>query len=67
MHSLSSSKATIIIAAYNEERIIHTTLSHLESGNSNAFQIVVVCNGCTDKTSSIIKNEFPSIHVMPNL
>jgi len=55
MQTLSPNKPTIVIAAFNEENNIHQT------GQTDDFQIVVVCNGCTDNTEEIITNEFPLI------
>lgn len=60
--SLSSSKPTVIIAAYNEASVIRNTLSLLTDGeNQNRYQIMVVCNGCTDNTDEIIQQEFESV------
>ncbi|MBV5326780.1 MAG: glycosyltransferase family 2 protein [Chlorobium sp.] len=52
---------TVIIPAHNEEQVIGRTLSHLlhtESGNN---EIIVVCNGCTDKTEEIVQSFFPKV------
>lgn len=61
-YSLSINKPTIIIAAHNEEKLISDTLLSLGSGESALFQIVVVCNGCNDKTVHIIETQFPKVH-----
>jgi len=61
MQTLSPTKPTIIIAAFNEASCIRGTLSSLGSGTSKAFQVLVVCNGCTDNTEEIISSEFPLI------
>ena len=45
-------KASIIIPAYNEEKYIEETLISI---NHPEVEIIVVCNGCTDKTSEIAK------------
>jgi len=61
--NLSSTKATIIIAAYNEESVISKTLQALTSEDeSDPYQILVICNGCTDKTHQIIKKNFKNVH-----
>lgn len=56
-------KPTIIIAAYNEENCIGELLSNLGHGKSNLFQIVVICNGCTDNTENIIREKFPNVYL----
>ncbi len=43
---------SIIIPAYNEENYIKRTL---ESINIDDIEVIVVCNGCTDKTASVAK------------
>jgi len=63
MNTLSQTKATIIIAAYNEATVIRKTLRSLDSTAAlNSYQILVVCNGCSDDTEKIIRNEFQHIH-----
>lgn len=44
-------KLSVIIPAYNEEGYIEKTLSCLY----DADEIIVVCNGCTDKTAEIAR------------
>jgi glycosyltransferase involved in cell wall biosynthesis len=58
-----STSATIIIAAYNESSVIRQTLARLEENNLlDQYQILVVCNGCTDNTEEIVRNEFSNVH-----
>jgi glycosyltransferase involved in cell wall biosynthesis len=46
--------ASIVIPAHNEASVIARTLSTLlADARQNEFEIVVVCNGCTDSTASI--------------
>lgn len=45
---------SIIIPAHNEEKVIAATLNPLVAANSGAVEIIVVCNGCTDKTAEIV-------------
>lgn len=53
---------TIIIAACNEESIIRDTLRSLTKGCEDGdYQILVVCNGCSDSTGKIIQQEFNSV------
>lgn len=66
--TLSSSKATIIIAAYNEASLIRSTLNALLSDKKNDYyQVLVICNGCTDNTEKIIHDEFETVlcHSIP--
>ena len=45
---------SIIIPAYNEEQLIGTTLKSIfDSDFSGTFELIVVCNGCTDKTPEV--------------
>ncbi len=45
--------ASIVIPAHNEERVIGRLLRSLTTGvPSGHFDIVVVCNGCTDGTAA---------------
>jgi glycosyltransferase involved in cell wall biosynthesis len=46
---------SIIIPAHNEERVISATLKELISGATiGELEVIVVCNGCTDKTAEIV-------------
>ena len=63
-------KYSIIIPAYNEERRIRTTLStyctYLEEHYAGAYEILVVLNGCRDKTLEIVRGlsaQFPTIKI----
>ncbi len=48
---------SIIIPAFNEEFSISYTLNALKSLlTSHEAQIIVVCNGCTDNTATVINN-----------
>jgi len=53
-------KLSIIIPAYNEERRIEKTLTtyvnYFGPKLGNQYEIVVVCDGCKDKTADIVKN-----------
>ena len=60
---VNPNKATVIIPAHNEAHSITACLKALGSGKNQSFQIVVICNGCTDKTEEVIKNEFPQVCV----
>ena len=61
-HNSLSTKATIIIAAYNEAGVIRKTLQGLIKGDYlDLYQILVVCNGCTDNTEQIVRDEFNNV------
>ncbi|RBP52951.1 glycosyltransferase [Arenicella xantha] len=54
--------ATVIIAACNEASIIRDTLSALIEGCENRdYQILVICNGCSDDTEKIIQQDFADV------
>ncbi len=48
-------KLSIVVPAHNEEENIGRFLSDL-SKEFNKAEIIVVCNGCTDKTPEIVRN-----------
>jgi len=46
---------SIIIPAHNEEKVIAAALNPLaEAASSGFLEIIVVCNGCTDKTVEVV-------------
>lgn len=48
---------SIIIPAHNEEKVISKTLTALRPGAvAGDYEIIVVCNGCTDGTAKIVGN-----------
>ena len=47
---------SVIIPAHNEENVIASTLDALVAGvDTGILEIIVVCNGCSDITASIVK------------
>ncbi len=46
---------SIIIPAHNEEKYIRPTLRSIKDQTYQNFEVIVVANGCTDKTEEIIK------------
>ncbi|HIH15026.1 MAG TPA: glycosyltransferase [Nanoarchaeota archaeon] len=52
-------KVTVIIPAYNEEKYIERTLQAISDA-----EIVVVCNGCTDKTEDIARKYADTVIVL---
>ncbi|MBL4838886.1 MAG: glycosyltransferase family 2 protein [Kordiimonadaceae bacterium] len=56
---------SIIIPAHNEDLVIGHTLDTVVSGAQNGeFDIIVVCNGCSDKTSQIAETFTPHVRVI---
>lgn len=53
----SSPIASVIIPAHDEERTIGRLLAQLTEGPSSAeLEVVVVCNGCNDRTAEVARN-----------
>lgn len=53
---------TVIIAAYNEAAVIGDTLHSLIDGCENGdYQILVICNGCSDRTEEVVQQDFSSV------
>jgi len=48
-------KYSFIIPAYNEEDYISNCIKSIKNQTPKDFEIIVVDNGCTDKTSDIAK------------
>jgi glycosyltransferase involved in cell wall biosynthesis len=58
-------RATILIPAHNEAEIIGRTLLHLAFGlSSDAFEIVIIANGCSDSTASKARSVLPNAHII---
>ncbi|MBO0726385.1 MAG: glycosyltransferase, partial [Blastocatellia bacterium] len=49
---------SIIIAAYNEEKVIAQTISSLLASDYPAFEIIVVDDGSRDQTSAVARERF---------
>lgn len=55
---------SIIIAAHDEEAVIGRTLGRLqEAVAQGAVEVIVVCNGCTDRTFEVARG-FPGVRVL---
>ncbi len=56
---------SIIVPAHNESSVIARTLdTWLGSGASDEMEVVVVCNGCTDNTASIVRDFEPAVRLV---
>ncbi len=47
---------SVIIPAYNEEKVIKRTINSILKSNYDDYEIIVVDNGSTDSTVNIVKN-----------
>lgn len=56
--------ASVVIPAHNEAATIARNLSALCAGSEDAFEIVVVANGCTDRTAEIAREAAPHARVV---
>jgi glycosyltransferase involved in cell wall biosynthesis len=56
-------KISLIIPAYNEEKYLGDCLKHILQNGTELFEIIVVDNASTDKTSEIAKT-FPGVKVV---
>mgnify|MGYP001619603804 CR=1 FL=1 len=52
---------SIIIPAYNEEKYIKRTLESIQRQSYKKTEIIVVCNGCIDKTAEIARKYTPHV------
>lgn len=52
---------SIIIPACNEEKYIEATLKSIKNQHFKKYEIIVVCNGCTDSTFKIAKKYTPKV------
>ena len=65
---LAEQYGSVVIPAHNEERVIGRCLDALTAsggvaGEPRLFEIVVVCNGCTDETARVAR-EYPGVMVV---
>jgi glycosyltransferase involved in cell wall biosynthesis len=62
---MNTGRLNIIIPAHNEESVIGRTLQVLLQGASaDVFEVIVVCNGCSDGTATFVRSRFPSVTVL---
>lgn len=55
---------SIVVPAHDEERVIGRLLDGLTSEADCRFEIIVVCNGCTDRTAAIAGTYGPDVRVI---
>src|SRR5689334_14775205 len=51
--------ASIVIPAHNESSVISRCLAAFASNDHEQWQVVVVCNGCTDDTAQVARATAP--------
>lgn len=56
--------ASVVIPAHNEASVIGRLLSALTTHEPSRFEIVVVCNGCTDETAQVVARVAPEVQVI---
>jgi glycosyltransferase involved in cell wall biosynthesis len=57
--------ASIVIPAHNEEAVIERTLSTLlRDAVPGEFEVIVVCNGCSDRTAELARSIFDEVTVL---
>lgn len=63
--SITRAPFTVIVPAYNEEKVIARTLDHLLDGWGGEAppRIIVVCNGCRDRTADVARG-FSQVEVV---
>ncbi|KPM57536.1 hypothetical protein CcI49_24115 [Frankia sp. CcI49] len=60
--------ASVVVPAHNEERVIGRLLSRIVSAGPDdtgaVFDVVVVCNGCRDRTAEVASSFGPGVRVL---
>lgn len=56
---------SVIIPAHNEEAVIRRTLATLlDNSRPHEFEVIVVCNGCSDRTAEVAGSGFADVVVL---
>ena len=56
---------SVIIPAHNEEAYIRQTLNAVNRQNYRPFEIIVVANGCTDRTAGVAERHCHNLIIVP--
>ena len=54
---------TIIVPAHNESAVIADCLNSIVN-QQGVDHVIVACNGCTDNTAEIVREQFPDVHCL---
>src|SRR5438067_1818152 len=55
---------SVVVPAHNEERYLGRTLAALRRQNYPLFEIIVVANGCTDRTPAVARDQCERLIVL---
>ena len=56
---------SLIIPAHNEENVLARLLTRFgDAGAGRDFEVIVVCNACTDRTASVAREALPRANVL---
>ncbi|MBD3782022.1 MAG: glycosyltransferase [Micrococcales bacterium] len=62
---MSTFRASVVVPAHDEERSIPRLLRALEPRVvDGSLEVVVVCNGCTDRTAEVVRATWPAVTVV---
>ena len=63
--ALERAEASVIVPAYNEEKVIGETLrTMLDGAELGELEVIVACNGCQDRTAEIARSFGPNVKVV---
>src|SRR5437868_5462556 len=63
-HSTPAPKISVIIPAHNEEAYIRETLERVNRQAYPDFEVIVVANGCSDRTATVARHHCDSLVVL---
>lgn len=55
---------SVIIPAYNEEKYIEETINSIRNQDFDDYELIVVCDGCSDNTLEIVKGKADKVFVV---
>ena len=62
---MNAARFSVVIPAHNEESVIGRTLQALlHEARPDEFEVIVVCNGCSDETAALVRRRFHSVMVL---
>src|SRR5579872_5806075 len=63
-HAVPARMISVIIPAHNEEKYLIQTLEALQRQNYGWFEVIVVANGCTDRTREVARGKCQRLIVL---